>query len=72
MGGGWGVELHFELVDLGRKVEYSDGEVENANAGDDQIHNVEKRLPSNFQVEENVCKEKVEVKTTACIACRKL
>lgn len=41
-------------VDLGRKVEHKDGEVEDANARDDQVYYVEKGLPPNLQVEENV------------------
>ena len=46
---------------LCRKIEYEYGEVEDANAGDNQVHNVEQRLSSNLQVEENVCKKNNQV-----------
>ena len=42
------------LPRLGRQVEHEDRQVEDANAGDDQIHDVEQGLPSDLQVEENI------------------
>ena len=42
------------LPRLGRQVEHKDRQVEDANAGDDQIHDVEQGLPSDLQVEENI------------------
>ena len=42
------------MSNLGRQVEDEDGEVEDADAGDDQVHNVEKGLSTDLQVEENI------------------
>ena len=46
----------FDFAHLGGKVEDKDGEVEDANTGDNQVHDVEKRLPPDLQVEENICR----------------
>ena len=42
------------ISNLCRQVEDEDGEVEDADAGDDQVHNVEKGLSTDLQVEENI------------------
>ena len=42
------------LPGLGRQVEHEDRQVEDANAGDDQIDDVEQGLPSDLQVEEDI------------------
>ena len=42
------------MQNLCRQVEDEDGEVEDADAGDDQVHNVEKGLSTDLQVEENI------------------
>ena len=39
---------------LSWKVEDQNGEVEDANTGDDEVHNVEEWLPPDLQVEEDV------------------
>ena len=56
--GRWNTRLFFvfDFANLGGKVEDKDGEVEDANTGDNQVHDVEKRLPSDLQVEENICR----------------
>ena len=56
--GRWNTRLFFvfDFAHLGGKVEDKDGEVEDANTGDDQVHDVEKGLPSDLQVEENICR----------------
>ena len=42
------------LPRLGRQVEHEDRQVEDANAGNDQIDDVEQGLPSDLQVEEDI------------------
>ena len=42
------------LPGLGGQVEHEDRQVEDANARDDQIHDVEQRLPPDLQVEEDI------------------
>ena len=42
------------LPRLGRQVEHEDRQVEDANARDYQIHDVEQGLPSDLQVEEDI------------------
>ena len=45
------------LPGLGWQVEHEDRQVEDANAGDDQIHDVEQGLPPDLQVEEDIWEE---------------
>lgn len=49
------------LPGLGGQVEHEDWQVEDANAGDDQIHDVEQRLPSDLQVEEYIWEREEEI-----------
>ena len=45
------------LPGLGWQVEHEDRQVEDANAGNDQIHDVEQGLPPDLQVEEDIWEE---------------
>ena len=45
------------LPGLGGQVEHEDWQVEDADAGDDQIHDVEQRLSPDLQVEEYIWEE---------------
>ena len=42
------------LAGLGGEIEHEDGQVEDANAGNDQVHDVEQGLPPDLQVKEDI------------------
>ena len=48
--------LKFDVSDLRWQVEHENRKVKYSHARNDEVHDVEERLPTNYDVVENICK----------------